>query len=330
MFKILLFLLRPFLNEDGKSGGGDNITKTEQPLMTPEEAELNKMQLERTDFEVRGAKALAPGRESAQEANIRFLQQRIASQQAGAGKFQEYVGGSSLTQQRDQLRSELVNDMLAKVKGKKGWVSDAEKEKIGDLTENYRATGERDLTDFGGELQRRGEETYKSEGLRAGGFAERKGGQELTRQIAQTGRAAGMQGAQTLMALPQQNRLNLAQQLESSQRLGQKEQFGRQELMARVSGIGGGGAVGGGIGAGAGVGGGSLSSTLQQLDAARQSNATRTMQTQRSAGGQAVGGAATGAAAGATVGAQTGVSGGGVYGAVIGAVIGGIYGYATA
>ena len=300
--KLLLKILQPLLNEEGKGGGAPSqTTTTEQPALTPPEAELNRMQIERAQLETQRAKALAPYRGAAQEAQIGALQQRLVAQKAGAGTLRESIAGTDVSQQRDFLRQQIIEDALAKVKGGKSYVSPQEKDRLQGLTDKFKSTASGELTSLKGELESRSLAGAKAEGLRGTGIVQQLGGRELQRQIDTSGRTAGMMQGQTLMGLPQENRMTLAKQLESSQRLGMGEKYGMQDIVAKAAGLPGGagtGAAGAGS-IGAGIGGGSLSSTLQQMEAARQGSASQTtVGAAPDRGAQAIQGAMAGAGLG--------------------------------
>ena len=275
--KTLKYLLSFLLNESGKGGGGggSSTTTTQQAPLTAEEKALNEMQIKRTKEQVEREKSLAPARQSAMGADISLQQQKMATQKAGTEGVQKYLTETDLTKAREQLRNEIIQDFYDKQKGKKSYVSDQEKEKLKKLEASYKTKAGEGISGLSTEVLNKLQGVYSNEGLLSGNLYKRLIGEETGRQLATTGRAGGRLSASTLMKLPAENRLRLANQYESSSRLGLQEQAGRWDILGTAAGGSSGGAgTTSGI---TGTGGNSLSGTLAKLEQARNASATQTI-----------------------------------------------------
>jgi len=313
---IIKYFLSFLLNESGKGGGGggSSTTTTKQAPLTAEEKALNEMQIKRTKEQVEREKSLAPARSTAMDVDIALQQQKIATQQAGVTGVQKYLTETDLTKAREQLRNEIIQDFYDKQKGKKSYVSDQEKEKLKKLETSYKTKAGEGISGLSTEVLNKLQGIYSNEGLLPSNLYKRLIGEETGRQLATTGRAGEMLSANTLMKLPAENRLRLANQYESSARLGLQEQAGRWDILGTAAGGSTGGAgTTSGI---TGTGGSSLSGTLAKLEAARNASATQTTSASPlSNSDMATQGALSGAQAGLGIGSGIGAGVGALAGA---------------
>ena len=272
--KILKWLLSLLSNEFGTGGKQESTTEQKLAPLTPEESLLNQLQFRRKQQQIERAKGLYPYRQEALEANLGLGKQRIATQQAGQEALGRYLTEDDLSKARDQLRLEIIQDVLDKEKGLKGYVSDREKAKLKQLESSYKAGAEKGITGLQNEILDKLQGTYQAEGLLSGNLYKKLMEKEAGRQTASAGRQAGMLSAKTLMNLPAENRARLINQYEPQARTGLQDTINKRNIMSIAAGLEGQGA--GAVNAGVGAGTGSLSSTLNKLEQARLANSTQT------------------------------------------------------